>query len=211
VTFTSELIADMAGNALVPISSADANYFMIAQKYVDDTTAPVLLNFSLNMDLGSLQLTFSETVRTGSLRTVGITLQSQAINTNNKSVTLSGGETLDSNQPVITVHLSAADVVQIKSLDFCLGMNSSFLLLSNITITDTARKPNAVLSIRGSAKMALSFSPDITPPRLMGYVLNLNPGSMQLTFNEPVRPSSSNVKNAHYSRDRWGISYWIRG
>merc|ERR1719238_613647 len=68
---TSVLVKDIAGNVLTTLVSGAA---LAASSYTPDSTGPMLLDFSVDLDTGLLVLSFSELVRADSFDPTGITL-----------------------------------------------------------------------------------------------------------------------------------------
>jgi len=197
LTFTSSLVQDMSGNAVVPLvpgfpGARVANLTL-------DVTRPRLVNFSLDMNQATLQMTFSKAIRTASLRPSGITLQSLRLDGSAGhsivNYTLTGGSTASRDGTVVVMDLASADVFAIKSADLAKSRESTFLSLTNATFRDTAFIPNAVVSILPeSALQAGAYIADTTAPLLAAFQLVISsPISLILTFNEPMRVPSLNT------------------
>ena len=187
VRLAASFLRDIAGNALTPTSPANTN--LNAQRFVFDTTAPVLEGFALNMDARRITLTFSEPVSSKSFRAGSLTILNSGAT---KRVLLSGGSTASADGLVIVADLLTTDINEIKRLDFALTQNDTFLALASSTVEDMAVAANQVVAISTAAPLqASAYTPDSTKPRLNAFVLDLNAGLLTLDFSEPVRAASS--------------------
>ena len=75
LSFGSPLVRDMNANPIVPILITDANQ---ASNYTYDTTSPELVYYHIDMNLGFLFLTFSETVNRSTLDLTQLTFQAMS-------------------------------------------------------------------------------------------------------------------------------------
>ena len=190
ITFSSGLLRDMVGNAITPVVVKFPGFPVMF--YGKDGVLPQLSNFTLDLDLDRLVLTFDEPVSAASLEATGITIQSSS-NTSNSSYyhMLTGGSTTSSDGPVITISLLTDDVNALKASVFAKNVNNTYIAITTSTITDTAFTPNHVMEISTDrALQAIDYVPDVTSPSLVAYTLNLNVDRLLLTFNEPVDPRS---------------------
>merc|ERR1711988_950263 len=76
LSFTSMFVQDSFGNNVqeVPTSSP-----VITDVFIADTSPPVLQAFTLDMDAGTIALTFDESVKSDNMDLTQLTLQSRAI------------------------------------------------------------------------------------------------------------------------------------
>ena len=75
ISITEETVADMIG---LPVQPLSPNASLAAGTFVEDTTGPVLLSFTLNLTSEMLILTFDETVNVDSFNITHITVQSDS-------------------------------------------------------------------------------------------------------------------------------------
>ena len=180
-------VTDVFGNPLIPVPA------LVASGFVADMVAPRLLSFGLDMNLGTLTITFSETVNTSSLSASGITLQSSANTTIGPFVLSSTSFSPSPNGTVVQVNISAVDLNALKQLTY-LALNSStvFLSLNPGTVLDMSGNP--VVAIPASSALPASmYVRDMTRPQLVSFVLDRNVGVLTLTFSETVNATSINV------------------
>ncbi|KAL5489594.1 hypothetical protein EMCRGX_G018704 [Ephydatia muelleri] len=180
-------VTDVFGNPLIPVPA------LVASGFVADMVAPRLLSFGLDMNLGTLTITFSETVNTSSLSASGITLQSSANTTIGPFVLSSTSFSPSPNGTVVQVNISAVDLNALKQLTY-LALNSStvFLSLNPGTVLDMSGNP--VVAIPASSALPASmYVRDMTRPQLVSFVLDRNVGVLTLTFSETVNATLINV------------------
>ena len=189
LSFTEQAIADRADNLVSPRSTNNA---LMAAFVYDDFRRPMLVDFEFDLNQGLITLNFSETVQAGSIVLTDFALQStrQLDNTTNVTYSLTGGQVLSSDGPVIVIQLSDFDLNELKLLpDLASGAENTsantFLTLPSTAVRDS--NDNAIHEISSSEALeATVFISDITPPNLLGFDLNLNVGVITLNFSEAV-------------------------
>ena len=187
--FMSQFVSDLTGNPVNPLSPQLSQPF---ETFVQDTTPPSLLQFSLNMDAGILTLIFSEPVNGNTFDPTQITLQSSSTSSA-VSFTLSNvyaASTSTTIASVIALRLSQGDTDRIKAFtELATSLQNTYLSLTASTMQDVSG--NAVLPIPSSIALQVSFLiPDLTQPQLVSFSLDLDIGSLQLTFSEAVDNST---------------------
>lgn len=214
MSLQEEAIRDMSGNYNKPVYIEKS---IRATTVFEDLVQPYLLGFIIDLDSGELILTFDETVETDTLLVSGITLQSVRNDSDisnetdfgsgsgsgfdNDSISVSSwtltpgrypqfSSTLSADDPVITVLIGRDDLNEIKRLiDLATSVSNTYIVLSSDTIMDMNN--NELTEIDSTdALQATSVLPDITPPILERFDLNLNTGVLRLTFNETVESMS---------------------
>ena len=188
--FTSQFGSDLEGNAVVGLSPQTSQPF---EGFVPDTTHPCLDSFDLDMNTGTLTLTFSEPVNAGSLDPMQIALQGSPetsevniiilLYLSNETTTTSG------NGPVIVLQLQGdADVIKATTL-LATSIEDTFLSLNPSAVQDLYGNP--VVPIAPFSALSPSmFIPDTTSPELLWFILDLNIGYLYLSFSEAVDASS---------------------
>ena len=180
----AETIYDMAGFNLTIIPNDTAK---LASDFVQDTTNPVLLSFTLNLTSEQLALTFDETVSYSSVVLRLLTLQSGL---NGSAINLTDSSTVsESNSTIITVFLSTQDLNRIKlNTDLAVSISSTYLTIAYETLRDMASVPNLEQTL-----LADNFTADMNNPYLETFLFDLDEGLITLNFNEAVNASSVNV------------------
>ena len=174
---------DAAGNTLTPVSIMDS---LQAFSIIPDQTSPVLLGFIPN-DPSSRQiiLTFDEFVNTASWNgnQLQITLQVSAGDITNTSFTR-GMLTPTFSDRIMYTFDSTDEYIPPFSSQFMEGYyNGSIILRAGEgLLTDIAGN-----SLSSSGPFTYTTQPpDVTPPSLVSFNLDINMGLLQMTFNEPV-------------------------
>ena len=198
LSITNLTVVDLADNEVVEVPPLMAQPVRI---FTQDSTPPVLVNFTLDMDATQLTLTFNETVNSSSLQVEYLTLQnSELANTldyHSSPYSLTSGEgetnTTSDNDYVIIINLGPIDRNEIKRRqNLAVGINTTFLSLMPQAIRDM--NDNLVTPINdGSALIAANFIPDETPPTLTDFSVDMDEGHLVLTFDETVRADTLNI------------------
>ena len=191
IRYSSALVADTSSNQVQPRTDLFA---LKATAFVSDKNVPSLRGFkSLDMDEGTLTVSFSEPILLSSVNYTRFTLQSQR--SAGTTLTLKGGKgaSYTSTLPEKTeVQLSLIDTdVRDTKLELSLATQRSdtYLYILQGAVQDMASHPvNAVPST--AALLADIFVADTTNPRLTSYSLDMNIGTLALTFNDVVSPST---------------------
>ena len=157
--------------------------------FTEDRTAPILQSFTLDMNTGYLSLSFSETVNLATLRPSHLTLQSVANSsyTAAQSYTLLYTSMLGSGYATsLILPIDTLDLDQIKfRRSLVTTLNNTYLSITNLAIQDT--ESNFVIRIpTTNALRASNFTRDFTRPNLISFDLDMNFGSLTLTFDETV-------------------------
>ena len=180
INLTSQAITDMAGNVL---SAGDV---LRAEDFNFDEAAPVLNEFVLNMDTGLLTLYFDEPVQARDLTALTFQDSTEAMVT----YQLTGGvvESIIANTQ-INITLLDTDLNAIKSLDgLATGDDDTYLSATTSLATDAIGNSNAAVTIQ-----VTTYILDMSPVSLEEFrILDLNDGSIELSFSEPVAIGSVN-------------------
>jgi hypothetical protein len=196
-------VLDVSGNPLQFINLTDAIHVTV---FIPDTTSPTLISYSLDMNNGQLNLTFSESVLSYTLTSTGFTVQNSRslplIDSNlyytlrNLNVTV---DRLDNT--VISMIVNNSDLNQIKRRPkLAINRNTTYLSITKEAINDT--NMNSVSPIPSTnALIASEYVKDTTPPTLFGFDLDLNNGQLVLRFSETVNSSTLNLDYLTFKSD----------
>jgi hypothetical protein len=193
LTVDAGAVTDMAGNGVNAIASSDA---LAVAQFVADSVRPSLVSFSIDMDTGVLELTFTETMDTvAGVNTSAIYMQSSSDETTGDVRVALATSTVASstNSHVVTLNISATDLNEMKRLEIASAANVAYLTMDAVAIADTfGRRVNA--RVDGvSAVLAATHVPDTTDPSIVAYGLNMDLGVLTLTFSETIRVSTIDV------------------
>jgi len=105
LSLTASALQDVNGSPVVSIPPSNA---LQVSAFVPDTTPPQLISFSLDLELGSLQLFFSEAVNSSTFNPTGITLLNSSPSPT-RSFPLSGGSVVAVSLSVVMLTLATED------------------------------------------------------------------------------------------------------
>lgn len=195
ISFPSSFLSDMAGRAIVAKPDGSAEQ---ASNFTVDSVAPALANFvSLDMDAGTMQLSFNEPVNTASFRIAHLGLQNLpgtragftliSYNLVNSTVTTSG------NSESVNITLSTHDLNSIKAQgSLCTLPTNCYIRFPSGFVRDVAGVNNS--AVNGSlAAHQPTLTPDTTSPTLEAWSLDMDLGTVQLTFSEVVDSDSLTI------------------
>lgn len=175
----SPAVLDIASNLVIEVPSSNA---LPVTRYTQDTTPPMLVEFDLDMFSAVLTLRFDETVNATSIDAERI----QFVNMN-LQYTLTGGSSNSLFSSEVTFMLTPADHNGLKAIDdLAVIMNNTFISLLSGAILDMNSNPNSIVR----AEPVTNFVKDTEPPSLTTYDVDMNVGSLTLSFDETVNVSS---------------------
>ena len=169
------LVNDLNGNSLLGLAIP----LVFSQV---DNIRPTLLNFTLDLDIGVLQLTFSEVIN---VRSVSGHVRLQNDPTQPSSVyTLTRNGTVDIQAEVVSILFDNIDLNNIKySRNLATSLEDTFLYLLEPFAVDTSGN---VLEFRQNDTGAEVFIEDTSGPKVVQFDLDLDSNILSLRFNEPV-------------------------
>lgn len=186
-------IADMAGNQIVPLPNGLRSSSRYLGMFIDDTSGPLLESYSLNMTSRQLVLTFDEPVEPNSVDVTGITLQSARGVTNpDLFYQLTSFRSVSVNENVVSILLSDADIDALQSRpSVATVLANTYLSMEPRTITDLSYDKNMAQVIsNAAAQLAFSYMPDVSPPEIDTFSLDLDANVLTIEFSEPVLVST---------------------
>ena len=189
LSITSTAILDTSGN---PVEAIPRQSPISASEFIVDRSSPVLLSFSLDLNEGSLRLTFDETVNSASFNPSGFTFVNR-VSSFDAAYTLTDSVTSSSLTTVLQVILSSSDLNALNTSDnIATSFSNTFLTATMNGIRDVFGNPLAAIAST-SALQVTSYNNDTIQPMLVNWEINLNLGSLQLTFTESVDANSFNA------------------
>lgn len=185
ITFSSDLVADMAGNPVVAVQSPS---FLAVSNFTDDTTSPMLMEFNIDLNTGTLTLFFDETVNASTLDVTGFSLQNSLNETENITIfEFTGSRTPSGDGPVIVVEFSFEDLNELKRLPVCVFDQMGgdcYLDFSEDAIADAVGNP---VDIPDTPSLPARYQRDVTPPMLTSFAeFNYVNETITLVFSETV-------------------------
>ena len=184
ISIPPEFVSDLNGNSVVEIGRSNA---LQASFFVDDETRPLLLAFDLDMNTAYLSLYFSETVDVSSFDFTGITLQlDSAVTQPEHFYTLTAGRYLGDNSPTVIIEITNDDLNVLKTRQIGRTNTTTWIALRNSSVLDITAQP-VLPNENGTNTLAVrEYMPDITPPPLLSFSLDLTAETLSLSFNESV-------------------------
>ncbi len=158
---------------------------IVVRDFTADTTRPLLLLWTLNMDAGTMELIFSETVDVNTFQFHQFSLQGI-------SQMYSLTSAMPSPEPAayVVIELSILDLNEIKRLPgIGTSVNDTYLSVGNSAVVDM--NGNGIIPIPSSRALLVSvFTADRTSPSLLSFSLDIASGVLTLTFSETVSGAS---------------------
>ena len=143
LSHTHNLTTDYALNEVFPVSSTRA---IQTAGIIRDTTLPLLIRFSLDMNAAELKLTYDETVDVSTIDVTAVTLQSGP-GTMSTMYTLTGGNVTGAASPIVSVTLAALDVA---------ALMADSTLATELSNTYISFPPGVVLDYNGNPVVGIS-------------------------------------------------------
>lgn len=185
VVFAEALVSDVSGNiflsTITPIQVDSVS---------PDVTPPQLVAFPVfDLDSGLFTLIFSEPVNGSSTDYTEVQFNNAPVNFN-ASITLSEGFT-SPDHIEIDFHLCREDLNNLKShLNLCTSREDCWIRLPSFFITDIGMNPfihsDYLSDVAASFHQPLVFIPDQTSPELEYVRIDLNQGTLTLSFSEVI-------------------------
>ena len=204
LTIAATLIDDTAAIDVVPITDGKA---IQTDLFIPDIVPPILVSYTLDMDLGDITLTFSDTVNLTTFESSGLVLQ-EALNATASGspnvLRLTDGEAYRSADGLrVTLNISIGDLNELKrNTNLTTDENNTFLAIDPATILDLAG--NELIGISDSSALQPElFIPDSTGPFLLSFNLDMNNGTISLTFDETTNAASITVTEFTLQNDAY--------
>ena len=185
----STALTDISGIELVAVLDGAAEK---VSSFTADTTRPSVESFVLDLDSGIISLTFDEFVDLSSLDTTQIFLQSRADSNAGltNSVTLSGSQPIeDTNTDELQLRLPISTLTDEFSDTFGSLRTNTFLTLTLFAASDLGGLPVQQIS-SSNGLMASDVTPDLNPPTLVAFDLDLGESLLTLSWSKPVLDST---------------------
>ena len=173
------LVRDMSG-----VSSKEIFHHSALQvsRFVNDSSRPQISQAIFNLTSETITLYISETVRVNSVNLTQFYLHSSAI----RYLSLTGGTVSTIDAPIFTFTLRTQDLNLIKQdVNFATNISNVFYSFTENFLLDMS--DNLIMPINNSNPFTFTeFVSDNLPPTLDSFIIDLNSGSLSLTFSETV-------------------------
>ena len=196
----NELFAmDLFGNLMENITTG-----LQATSVIPDTQQPIALRFKIDINGAQVTLEFSEPMSSTidfSQVYLGGTAQNPSPQYNLSGSSLLATEAL-STRFVFSIHPDGLQVIKFDT-SVCTGTENCFLFLTTTSFADISGNPIVPIT---TGLAPTEFTADMGSPQLMTYSLDLNSGSMHLTFSEPTNTAGFNPNGITLSSTQPGTS-----
>ena len=186
ISITDNAFFDANLNSIQPISNDSA---LLVSQFFQDSTNPILLSFSFDVDMKFLILTFTETVDIATFNGSQIIILNDI--DGSISVQLSDAMVVNiDSEPVIYLRLFDSDLNVIKSIPNLAKTQTDTFLSFTSSLTRDMAGLNVVAINPSAALNVFQYFEDLTGPILEYFDLNMDEGVLLLHFDEVVRVSS---------------------
>ena len=186
LSFTSNITGDYAFNEVEPIASSNA---VPVSSLIPDTTPPMFIDFSLDMNTGELTLTYDEIINASSFDPTLITLQNSTVGPSTL-FNLTSGVVSSLNDPLLLVRLSKQDFNSLASeRQLAVSLGTTYIQVAGGAVADLAGNPSGPVTGLQTA----NFTADMTRPLLLMFTLDRSLSELNLTFSEPVDVDTFNI------------------
>jgi len=182
--WNEESFEDTSGNANV--GAAD----VAVSNVIQDATAATLIDFSIDLNSGSIVLTFNDVidVSTASLNRRTITIQDRR--DSSLFFDLTGGVVQEDDSTTVAVNITDVDLRGLKAtLGIATSASTTFITIEAEAFEDLQGTPIIAVTSRNAIPVS-SYIADITPPMLLSFDFDLNGGRIVMTFDEPINEES---------------------
>ena len=185
-------LRDTFGNELTPLIDGQAIQVTL---YTNDTNVPTVETFELRNAANGvdvyLVVVFSETVNASTVVPTAFKLLESPGSTN--TFQLTGGTVTETNTAEIEILISESDLATIKGL-YPLGTTTQYAYISAAANAGTDMVGFGSLEVLDAdAKQARNITADLIPPSFDSFVLDMDEGTLSLTFDEDVAPGTFNL------------------
>ena len=186
ITVAASIVRDPNGRSTNPVPDGHA---LRVRFYTPDRTRPEVHAWELDMNMGWIIISFSETIDITAFPPSAIVLSNSLNSVVSHQLSHSAELSPTDAASVLTVQMTAGDINAIQLNDMLgTNINNSFLLMPGGAFRDMFFNSNEMLVIRASR-----FMEDITSPSLLYFSFNTYAGVLSLTFDEIINASTFNA------------------
>ena len=190
LSVASDAVTDTNDNAI-------QEQTVLINTFIPDTSPPQLLTSTLDMDKGQLILTFNDPILEQSVNVSNIYITSSLSNSPS-GYGLASSTVMFSEYNSFTLTITNSTLNLIKAdINIATELVDSFIFIDAVNLEDYNN--NVIVSPGIIARPINSYVSDRTEPLLISYQLDLDLGTMIITFNEPI--DSIDTTNAFITKD----------
>ena len=176
----NDTVFDLSGNGFISVRP------IAAANVIDDYSPATVVNFSLDMNIGQLVLTFNDVIDVSTIRLSEVFIQGNAYSST-RHVPSGSYSTMDSS--ITVINLTESNLLQLKyyTLLYRLAsdISSTYLTIRAHAINDY-RGVDIIAITDGNGLVASNYIRDNDPPVLTSFSLDLDEGRIWFAFDEPV-------------------------
>ena len=189
ISFLRGLVIDYALNEAVLIPTTNA---LKASQFIQDTSGPLLVGFNVSMNDQLINLRFSETINSSSVDVTKFIFLN-AMRAATSSYTLTDSDVITNDSTLLTISFSFTDINNIKAIeDLLTSRDDTYIAIDREGLMDMAG--NELIEVFPfNAEQVTMFSPDMIPPEIVNYTIDIDQGNLLLTFTETVQERSLDV------------------
>ena len=196
VSNTWVVVSSLVAADLTNQQNAAQSVTVHATQVVDDTAPPQLVTFDLDYDANTLSLVFSEPISVLSLDLTKLTITSSPTSSPLITYEITGGDIYSTPlaaSPVVTFNLTENDITFLKeNPDIATNPSNTFFSSSVGLAEDTSGSPSLAILL-SSAVRVRDLNPDVSPPLLLSFSLDMNIGEMSMFFSDVVDVATFDV------------------
>jgi hypothetical protein len=179
-------VNDTAGNQ---VTARAVDGALAVANYTADGVRPTIEKFDFDLASGALTLSFSETMNASSIDVTLLTLFAKSSGESH-NFTLEAAVVSSTNAENITVTLNVSDLNQVKRIpSLCTASTNCHLTAAELSASDM--NGNRLLSARRIS--ATEVEQDAQGSRLLGFILDLEAGTITAVFDETVVAGTMNA------------------
>lgn len=188
ISITPRLVTDTNGNEVVGIPPS-MPLQLSSDGFVSDSSRASLAGYTLNLNTAAISLTFTDVLDISTLDVTQLTLQNSRTDPT-ATYTLIDSSATSANSDNFDVNLGVQDLLAIQSnLELAGTEASTFLSFGSSLVRDVSGLE--VVSVPSSAAIGpASYVPDMTPPMLLSFGLDMDAAELSVTFSEPIKVST---------------------
>ena len=206
ISITDEMVNDMNSNKITPSAKG-----LEASSVIVDTRDPELVDFALNMNIGQLEMTFTETMSAATLKPALFVIQSSAT-IGFEQYRLTNGTIAQVDDTLLTIDLVSADMNQIKKMTALASSKDSTWLSIMVKAVQDMATNDIVPVVSAKAKVANNFTEDLTKPKLVSFDIDMHEQTVKFTFSETMDVSTFHGKQITiHSTSGAGTSHQLNG
>lgn len=188
IYFGPLMITDASSTPVEAIGKTSAKS---AASVTQDNTDPKLTSFELNMNDQKLTFNFDEAIVKSSFKLGEMKIQSTVDANGGAAIPFEEAALSDVEwnklQTTVTAKMTKTSFNAIAAVTTLASeMSSTYLVMSAAAAQDTASRQITEI-VASAAKITSKHSPDITPPTLTHFTLNMDTNKVTLTFSETVK------------------------